>query len=272
MASREQLIATTSVELADTRWSTISTSSTFSTLWPPRSVELLGANAAGIMLADKTALLKVIASSTEEAYLLEVYELQNNKGPCPDCFHTGLPVARADLPTMHSSWPAFTPRPQATRVPLCPRTPDATTHRDDRALNLFRSEPGRLTDADLSIGQAMADIATVGLIKARAIAAREPSFQLMRGYPKQQPPPERGHLAHRRRINRQRPTPKGPAHTDPALRPSKFSCAASEHQTGAHKLILRRVNGHWRKVELERRFVALDLGGIQCVDLEVPCE
>ena len=41
------------------------------------------------------------------------------------------------------------------------------------ALNLFRLEPGRLSEADLGIGQAMADVATVGLIQERAIAASE---------------------------------------------------------------------------------------------------
>jgi hypothetical protein len=35
------------------------------------------------------------------------------------------------------------------------------------ALNLFRTRPGRLSEAGLGIGQAMADVATVGLIQAR---------------------------------------------------------------------------------------------------------
>jgi len=41
------------------------------------------------------------------------------------------------------------------------------------ALNLFRTRPGRLSEVDLKIGQAMADVATVGLIQERAIAASE---------------------------------------------------------------------------------------------------
>jgi AmiR/NasT family two-component response regulator len=41
------------------------------------------------------------------------------------------------------------------------------------ALNLFQTEPGPLSQADLAIGQAMADVATVGLLQERAIAARE---------------------------------------------------------------------------------------------------
>lgn len=41
------------------------------------------------------------------------------------------------------------------------------------ALNLCRTQPGRLGEADLGIGQAMADVASVGLIQERAIAASE---------------------------------------------------------------------------------------------------
>lgn len=41
------------------------------------------------------------------------------------------------------------------------------------ALNLFRTEPGPLSETDRGLGQALADVATVGLIQERAIATRE---------------------------------------------------------------------------------------------------
>jgi hypothetical protein len=59
-----------------------------------RSVELLDVDAAGIMLADQRGGLRVMASSAEEARLLELYELQNNEGSCLDCFRSGRAVAR----------------------------------------------------------------------------------------------------------------------------------------------------------------------------------
>jgi transcriptional regulator with GAF, ATPase, and Fis domain len=172
MTSREQRIASTFVELADTLVADFDVIDFLHTL-ATRSVELLGATAAGIMLADQRGQLQVVASSTEEARLLELYELQNNQGPCLDCYRTGRPVAHADLPAMHAAWPAFTPQLRQHGFHSAQALPMRLRTETIGALNLFRAEPGRLTEADLGIGQAMADVATVGLLQERAIAARE---------------------------------------------------------------------------------------------------
>ena len=41
------------------------------------------------------------------------------------------------------------------------------------ALNLFHRHPGPLPDADLSLGQALADVATIGILQERAIRRGE---------------------------------------------------------------------------------------------------
>lgn len=172
MKSREQLLASTFVDLADTLVADFDVVDFLHTL-VSRSVELLDANAAGIMLADLRGGLKVMASSTEEVRLLELYELQNDEGPCLDCFRSGTPVGRADLPAMRGSWPAFAERLQELGFNSAQAIPMRLRSETIGALNLFRIEPGRLTEADLWIGQAMAHVATVGLIQERAIAAKE---------------------------------------------------------------------------------------------------
>ena len=172
MTSRERLLATTFVDLADTLVAEFDVIDFLHTL-AARSVELLDADAAGIMLADRDGGLHVMASSAEEARLLELYELQNNEGPCLDCFRSGRPVARDDLPAMRSSWPAFTEQLQGLGFRSAQALPMRLRDETIGALNLFRLEPGLLGEADLGIGQAMADVATVGLIQERAIAASE---------------------------------------------------------------------------------------------------
>lgn len=172
MTSREQLLATTFVDLADTLVADFDVIDFLHTL-AIRSVELLDADAAGIMLADQHGGLHVMASSAEEARLLELYELQNDEGPCLDCFRSGRPVARDDLPAMRASWPAFTEELRQLGFHSAQALPMRLRDQTIGALNLFRLEPGRLTEADLGIGQAMADVATVGLIQERAIAASE---------------------------------------------------------------------------------------------------
>ena len=62
-----------------------------------RCVELLGAAAAGVLLADPDGTLRVIGSSTERIQLLELFQVQNEQGPCLDCFTSGAPVMHADL-------------------------------------------------------------------------------------------------------------------------------------------------------------------------------
>jgi transcriptional regulator with GAF, ATPase, and Fis domain len=172
MTSREQLLAATFVDLADTLVADFDVIDFLHTL-ATRSVELLNADAAGIMLADHNGGLRVMASSTEEAHLLELYELQNNEGPCLDCFQTGLPVMRADVPAMRSAWPAFTQELRQLSFQSAQALPMRLREETIGALNLFRTEPGPLSETDLGIGQAMAHLATVGLIKERALAASE---------------------------------------------------------------------------------------------------
>jgi transcriptional regulator with GAF, ATPase, and Fis domain len=172
MTSREQLLATTFVGLADTLVADFDVIDFLHTL-AARSVELLDADAAGIMLADHDGGLHVMASSAGEARLLELYELQSNEGPCLDCFRSGRPVIRDDLPAMRSSWPAFTEQLQGLGFRSAQALPMRLREETIGALNLFRTRPGRLSEADLGIGQAMADVATVGLIQERALAASE---------------------------------------------------------------------------------------------------
>lgn len=172
MTSREQRLATTFVDLADTLVADFDIVDFLHTL-ATRSVELLDVDAAGIMLTDKRGGLHVMASSAEEARLLELYELQNDEGPCLDCFRSGRPVVPDDLVAMRSSWPAFTEELEGLGFRSAHALPMRLRTETIGALNLFRIEPGRMSEVDLAIGQAMADVATVGLMQERTIAASE---------------------------------------------------------------------------------------------------
>jgi len=112
-----------------------------------------------------------VASSTEQVRLIELFELQNDEGPCLDCFRSGLAVGRDNLPLMRSVWPAFTAHLEASGFQSAQAMPMRLRNHVIGALNIFRARPGLLNPADTRLGQAFADVATVGLLQERAMTA-----------------------------------------------------------------------------------------------------
>ena len=92
----QELLSETFVELTDTMVAGFDVID-FLHVLTDRSVRLLDVSAAGLLLADPRGELRVVAASSQAARLLELFQLQNDQGPCLDCFRTGRPVAAADL-------------------------------------------------------------------------------------------------------------------------------------------------------------------------------
>jgi hypothetical protein len=133
------------------------------------SVTLLAADAAGIMLGDPHRQLRVVAASSEDAKLMELLQLQNEQGPCMDCYRTSAPVSVPDLADA-TQWPAFTTAvAQAGAFRSVHALPLRLRREAIGALNLFHHTPGPLPPADLALGQALADVATIGILQERAI-------------------------------------------------------------------------------------------------------
>src|SRR6478736_5021932 len=100
------LLSDTFVDLADTMVADFDIID-FLHLLTDRSVLLLAAAAAGVVLADPRGELRVAAASSEQAGLLELFQLQNDQGPCLECFRTGRAVTAAGLTGPAPRWPRF---------------------------------------------------------------------------------------------------------------------------------------------------------------------
>jgi transcriptional regulator with GAF, ATPase, and Fis domain len=171
-ATREQQLAEAFVEAADTLVDDFDIIDFLHTL-AKRCVQLLDVDAAGLMLADQRGSLHATASSAENARLLELFELQADAGPCVDCYRTGQPIVNADLRANHERWPRFAEAAEATgfvSVHALPLRLRATTI---GALNLFCAGSGPLTDEDVRTGQALADVATIGILAQRSLYQSE---------------------------------------------------------------------------------------------------
>lgn len=143
-------------------------------------VGLLRVSATGLMLLGSDGDLRVIASSSSTSQMLELLELQSNEGPCLDCYRTGLRVDCEDLDT-DERWPVFAKA--AVRAGFSSVHAIPMRHRGTiiGALNLFCDVPGNLEARVASAAQAMADMATIGVLHHQALSeAKTLNAQLQR--------------------------------------------------------------------------------------------
>jgi hypothetical protein len=135
-----------------------------------RCVHLLGVSAAGVMLASPAGSLGLVASSSEAMRLLELFELQQQEGPCLDAFRTGEPVQHENLQAGAGRWPSFSAAARkagfaaASALPL--RLRDVTLG----ALNLLSVTRAPMDQADVIAARAFADLATLSITQHRASA------------------------------------------------------------------------------------------------------
>ncbi len=146
-----------------------------------RAAELAGASAAGLLLADPRGRLQFMAASDERTELLELFQVQTLEGPCQDCFSQGLPVVNADLREANTRWPQFAPRAVALGFRSVHAFPLRLRREVIGALNLFGTDVGSIDDGDARTVQALADVATIGLLQERAVRRGEVLSEQLQG-------------------------------------------------------------------------------------------
>jgi transcriptional regulator with GAF, ATPase, and Fis domain len=178
--SREQAVAAAFVELADTLVVDFDVADFLHTL-SIRCVELLDVQAAGVMVTDLRGRLRVMASSSERAHVLELLEVESEEGPCVACFDSGQPVSDADLRVVDPRWTSFSQHAGEAGFSAVHALPMRLREEVIGVLNLFSVRPGGLTAADTYLGQALANVTTIGLLQQRAIHHREVLVEQLQG-------------------------------------------------------------------------------------------
>ena len=167
MISREERLGRTFVEVADTLVDDFDIVDLL-VLVAERCVELLDASAAGLLLADGRGVLHLMAATSEQTEMVELFQIQNDEGPCLECFRSGLPVLVSDLVAESTRWPRFVPVASGAGFRAAHALPLRLRNTSLGALNLFRAEPGRLSRPDVTTAQALADIATIAIHQHQA--------------------------------------------------------------------------------------------------------
>jgi GAF domain-containing protein len=179
VAGREALMSQTFVEVADTLVADFDVVDVLTTL-AGRCVELFDVDEAGLMLADDGA-LQVAASSSQTMRLLELFELQHDEGPCVDCYREGVPVECADLESAHDRWPVFASEALEAGIGSVFAVPLRLREQTIGSLNLLRKRKGLLDRGDLAAAQAVADVATIGILQHRVAAERKLLAEQLQG-------------------------------------------------------------------------------------------
>jgi hypothetical protein len=138
-----------------------------------RSVDLLGVAAAGLLIADGQDQMRLAASSSESARLLELFQIQNDEGPCLNCYWSGQPISADSMTEANSRWPRFAEAASREGFVGVLALPLRLRGRVIGALNLFDAN-GTLSDPTIHpIAQAMADVATIAILQDRFGRQRE---------------------------------------------------------------------------------------------------
>jgi GAF domain-containing protein len=166
-----QLLSETFVELTDTMVADFDVID-FLHVLTDRSAQLLDVSAAGLLLADHRGELRVVAASSEAARLLELLQVQLGQGPCLDCFRSGRAVTATDLGT-DRRWPRFADAAAEAGLGAVQALPMRLRAQVIGTLNLFRDTPGDFDPVNVRVGQALADVATIGLLHERTMRRRD---------------------------------------------------------------------------------------------------
>jgi hypothetical protein len=164
---RQDLLTRTFVDVADTLVADFDIVE-FLTLLTVRCVELFDLAASGLLLADSRGGVSVAASSDHRMQLLELFELQHDEGPCLDAYRSGLAVQCDDLRVEDQRWPNFAPEARARGFRSAYALPMRLRQQVIGSLNLLRADAHGLPEVDLAAAQALADVATIGVLQHRA--------------------------------------------------------------------------------------------------------
>jgi GAF domain-containing protein len=165
--SREQRIAEVFVALADTLVDDYDVLDLLDRL-TTACVDLLGVTAAGLLLDDQKGHLAVVATSSERTRLLEMFQLQSDEGPCLECVRAGSAVTVDDLRLEGDRWPLFAPAAVDAGFLAVVAVPLRLRDQVVGGLNLFVADVADLPRVDQRLAQALADMATIGILHRRS--------------------------------------------------------------------------------------------------------
>ncbi|WP_298323825.1 GAF and ANTAR domain-containing protein [Haloactinopolyspora sp.] len=138
-----------------------------------RVVDLLEIGASGLVLADHHGSLNLVAASSERTRALQLLQVHNAEGPCIDCYRSGSVVSCDDLSTADERWPRFARAARSAGFASVHALPMRLRDTVIGTLNMFGRRSEHLDSGKLELGQALADVATIGILHERTLRQHE---------------------------------------------------------------------------------------------------
>ena len=164
--SRDARLSAAFVKVADTLVADYDVVDLMDTLVRECTV-LVDSDAGGLLIADTAGMLQLIASTNEEVEFVEINQLNAGEGPCVESFTTGKSVTIADIDA-EDRWPAFRNAAIEQGFRSMHAFPMRLRGQTIGAMGLFSMTSGRLSESDAAVAQALADVATIGILHERA--------------------------------------------------------------------------------------------------------
>ena len=132
------------------------------------SVDLVGVDSAGLLLADEHGRMQTVASSHHRTEMLELFQLQYDEGPCVEAYRLRAPVSSEVLEDDLERWPEFVARAREEGVRAAHAVPLQLGDHVVGALGLFDGTTGPLDETDLALARHLAAATTIGILHTRA--------------------------------------------------------------------------------------------------------
>ncbi|WBQ03490.1 GAF and ANTAR domain-containing protein [Kribbella sp. CA-293567] len=128
-----------------------------------------GAGAVGLLVHDDGGRLELLSASSHLATELELYQLQQDDGPCVDAARDGEPISALTDADLTGRWELVGPAIVAAGFHAVHAVPLRWHGRLIGALNAFHTAPATIDDEARQLTQAFADIATIVIVQSTAL-------------------------------------------------------------------------------------------------------
>jgi hypothetical protein len=133
---------------------------------------LLAVDVALLLPTDPRAGDDVSTASSESAYRLLLAELRSAAGPTVECYHTASPVHSEDIQADAPRWPVFSRAAADEGFTACHSIPMRRRREVIGSISFLTADPAALDPDQVSLAQALTDVATIGLIQQRSRLGR----------------------------------------------------------------------------------------------------